>query len=86
MADHGARNLILLSRSEANGHEAQKLLQELRSQDVTVLTPRCDISDEAVLSRVLEECSQVLPPIKGCIQSTLVLKVCESLHRLDYIR
>ena len=75
MGDNGARNLILISRSTKRSDEAKELLEELKSRDITVLSPACDIADAAKLSRILQDCSTKLPPIKGCIQATLQLNV-----------
>ncbi|KAL9012268.1 MAG: hypothetical protein Q9173_002960 [Seirophora scorigena] len=73
MANRGAKNLILLSRSALHREDAQQLITELQRKGVRVETPACDIADEEALALVLASCSQKLPPIKGCIQSTLAL-------------
>lgn len=75
MANRGAKNLILLSRSALHREDAQQLITELQRKGVRVETPACDIADEEALALVLASCSQKLPPIKGCIQSTLALNV-----------
>ncbi|RWA08359.1 hypothetical protein EKO27_g6749 [Xylaria grammica] len=63
MADRGAKYLIILSRSGATSQVAIELVSELRAKNVHVLTPRCDIST-----------TPNLPPIKGCINATMVLQ------------
>ncbi|KAL8961754.1 MAG: hypothetical protein Q9193_001734 [Seirophora villosa] len=73
MANRGAKNLILLSRSALHKEDAQQLITELQRKGVRVETPACDIADEEALALVLASCSQKLPPIKGCIQSTMAL-------------
>lgn len=72
---NGARNLILLSRSGATSSEAKILVEELKMKSVNVQTPACDISDPSALDLVLEACRLSLPPIAGCIQSSMVLRV-----------
>ncbi|KAI9162660.1 reducing type I polyketide synthase [Paramyrothecium foliicola] len=73
-ADRGARNLILLSRSGSESTQASNLIQELSDKGVTVATPVCDISDAMVVSSVIAECLQSMPPIRGCIQSAMLLR------------
>ncbi len=75
MVDRSARNFILLSRSGAKSNEAIDLIEEMRSRGVSIVAPPCDVSDEAAVSTILEECKRTLPPVKGCIQASMVLKV-----------
>jgi NADP-dependent 3-hydroxy acid dehydrogenase YdfG/acyl carrier protein len=74
MASKGAKNLVLLSRSGASSPSAQNLVQELRNKGVRVEAFACDVSNASRLSEVLSSISQTLPPIKGCIQGTMVLR------------
>lgn len=76
LVQHGAENLLLLSRSGASGDNAIVFLDELRATGVNVATPICDISNEQSLATVLAEYSVKMPPIKGCIQASMVLQVC----------
>ncbi|QSZ30469.1 hypothetical protein DSL72_000023 [Monilinia vaccinii-corymbosi] len=73
-ARRGAKNLILLSRSGAKSQEAIKLVQELTSQGVHVETPCCDVSDADSVAAVISHYTEVMPPIKGCVQCSMVLK------------
>lgn len=75
MRRRGAMNLVLLSRSGDSNNETRPFLQELRAGGATVIAPPCDITDESRLAFVLEECNKTMPPIKGCIQASMVLKV-----------
>jgi hypothetical protein len=75
MANKGARNLILLSRSGPVTKTAIQLLEKLKRLGVRVEAPKCDVSSSEELSHVLFECSKILPPIKGCIQGAMVLQV-----------
>ena len=74
MVQRGARYLILLSRSGPGSSAAQNLLSELIARGMKVATPRCDVSSVDSLSEALSICADV-PPIKGCIQGTMVLQV-----------
>ena len=75
MVSRGARYLILLSRSRPKSDAAKALLSELQSQGVHVEAPACDISQADALGLVLEQCTKTMPPIKGCVQGTMVLRV-----------
>lgn len=75
LARHGARYLILLSRSGPIREEAKDLLSELAKMGICVEAPSCDISNEISLTSTLADCSASLPPIRGCIQASMVLKV-----------
>ncbi|KAL2793731.1 polyketide synthase [Aspergillus keveii] len=73
LVDRGARNLILLSRSGSQNVYAGVTTKDLQEKGATVLTPACDITDRAGLASTLESCSWTMPPIKGCIQASMVV-------------
>lgn len=75
MVSRGAKNLILLSRFGPRNDASKLLVTELESQGVRVLSPSCDVSDKEKLAAVLEDCAKHAPPIKGCIQGSMILKV-----------
>ncbi|RAK93462.1 putative polyketide synthase [Aspergillus costaricaensis CBS 115574] len=74
MVSRGARYLILLSRFGPKTAEAYKVIHELREQGATVAAPQVDVGDLSKLKQVLAELSGTMPPIRGCIQGTLVLR------------
>lgn len=76
MVSQGAKHLILLSRAGTARPEAQVLVHELRQQGAVIEAPVCDVTDSAALGAVLELARKKMPPIKGCIQGSMVLKVC----------
>jgi hypothetical protein len=55
------------------------LLRDLAAQDAHVATPACDITNKSLLEAVLCNCALTMPPVKGCIQASMVLKVSLSL-------
>lgn len=72
----GAKNLLLLSRSGPQGKEgAIALLNEMRENRIHVECPVCDIADARALPSVLRQYSETMPPIKGCFQASMVLRV-----------
>lgn len=74
MAARNARNLILLSRSGARGDNAIALVEELTRKGVRVEAPACNITNIEAVQRVLGDPTG-LPPIKGCIQASMVARV-----------
>ncbi|KAK1975195.1 beta-ketoacyl synthase domain-containing protein [Colletotrichum cereale] len=74
MASRGAKNLILLSRRGAVDKPAIDLVNELKSVCDNVVTPACDVTDKNALRHIVNELSTGLPPIKGCIQGSMVLQ------------
>lgn len=81
MVGRGARNLILLSRSGARGTAAKALINELSVQGICVTAPAVDISNLNELKNEIEKLKGRMPPIRGCIQATVALRVRHtSLH------
>jgi NAD(P)-dependent dehydrogenase (short-subunit alcohol dehydrogenase family)/acyl carrier protein len=74
LADHGARHLLLLSRSGGQTEKGKDLIHQLEEKGVKVLAPMCDVSDELSVKNALLECRSRMPPIKGCIQAAMILK------------
>lgn len=75
MVRRGAKYLILLSRSGSTRDTAKELLSELEAEGVQVAAPQCDVTSAEALKQVLDDCSKTMPPVKGCIQGSMVLKV-----------
>ena len=75
MIDRGAKNLILLSRSGPRTDAVRQMLADMADKRVHVETPRCDVTDISAVKAVLLQCSKTVPPIKGCIQASMVLNV-----------
>lgn len=74
LVDRGARYLILLARSGVRTQEAKDFVEDLTRRGVRVAAPPCDISDATALQSALYECSRDMPPIRGAIQATMVLR------------
>ena len=81
--DRGARHLILISRSGVSKPEAKALLAELENKGVHVQGLACDVGDADRLRGLVDECAQKMPPVAGCIQATMVMKVRPSLCLLS---
>ncbi|KAI5926535.1 polyketide synthase [Camillea tinctor] len=74
MVSRGARNLILLSRRGHLNDAAKELVAELKPLCDNIATPMCDVADRESLQRAIDVCLTYMPPIKGCVQGSLVLK------------
>ncbi|KAF7595543.1 hypothetical protein BBP40_005578 [Aspergillus hancockii] len=74
MAARGARYLVLLGRSGAKTQAAFELIEELEAQGVRVTAPACDVIDTASVTQVMQEIQRTMPPIKGCVQGSMVLR------------
>lgn len=87
MSDRGAKNLVLISRSGPTSEEASRCILELQAQGVRVETPLCDIANFESLELILKNIRGKMPPIKGCIQSAMVLRssVFENMTYADWI-
>ena len=75
MVSRGVRNLILLSRSGAQSETAIALIEELKANGAHVEAPACDVTKADMLKTVLESCAETMPPVKGVIQGSMVLRV-----------
>jgi hypothetical protein len=75
MVARGARNLIFLSRTGNITNPVQDMVIELESKGCRIHIYTCDVTDRARLVEVIKECKATLPPIKGCIQGAMILKV-----------
>ncbi|RHZ46589.1 uncharacterized protein CDV56_102872 [Aspergillus thermomutatus] len=87
MADQGARNVIILSRSAGRSEQAAALVDELSQVGCRVKAVSCDVSSESGLADSLRQCQENgLPPIRGVIQGAMVLKdtLLERMTLADY--
>ncbi|KAK3936681.1 lovastatin diketide synthase LovF [Diplogelasinospora grovesii] len=77
MVEHGARNLVILSRSAGTQQKINELLSEIGDvgKDVRVKAIGCDISDLAQLQNAMKQCwDEGIPPIKGVIHGGMELR------------
>ncbi|WP_238372611.1 type I polyketide synthase [Heliomarina baculiformis] len=72
LAESGARNLILISRSGETA-DAKLEIDKLRGLGVTVLTRGVDVADKDAMAEVITEAQQKMPPLRGIIHAAGVL-------------
>ncbi|KAI0596521.1 hypothetical protein F4775DRAFT_594205 [Biscogniauxia sp. FL1348] len=77
MVEHGARNIVLLSRSGAEGNmKAQELVQECKAKGAVVKLCKCDTRDAAAVAQVFHDIREKhnMPPIRGIINGAMILR------------
>ncbi|KAJ5671786.1 Acyl transferase/acyl hydrolase/lysophospholipase [Penicillium longicatenatum] len=74
MADRGAKNLIIPSRTGAASKAAAEIFNQLTSRGIRIVAHKCDVSSSTSFSQMVVECAQTMPPIKGCINAAMVLQ------------
>ncbi|EHL00639.1 putative Phthiocerol synthesis polyketide synthase type I PpsC [Glarea lozoyensis 74030] len=52
------------------------MVPELKEQGVSVEVPAVDIANHELLKTTIEDLQKTMPPIKGCVQSSMVLADC----------
>jgi acyl transferase domain-containing protein/acyl carrier protein len=72
MVERGARQLILLGRSEPNA-EARAAVESLTSLGARVVTARADVADGQQLARALAEAREELSPLRGVVHAAGLL-------------
>ena len=73
LAQQGAENLVLVSRSGAASSEAQRAVAALEEQGVNVVSIAADVSAEADVEAMMARIDQELPPLRGVVHSAAVL-------------
>ncbi|PNS14519.1 2-alkenal reductase (NADP(+)-dependent) [Sphaceloma murrayae] len=74
LADHGARNIVLLSRSTDVTGKAVATMDYLKSLDVNVKIIPCDVTNRSNVQRALDIVKSDMPPIKGAVLGAMVLR------------
>ncbi|KAK1777236.1 acyl transferase domain-containing protein [Copromyces sp. CBS 386.78] len=86
MAEHGARNIVLLSRSGGGKDMVEQLEKEISCPDVNIRVKKCDASDERQVRELVKDCARELPSICGVIHAAMVLRdvLLESMSFSDF--
>lgn len=73
LAEHGARHLLLVSRSGPSAPNAAEAAAAIEAAGARALVRACDIEDREAVSRLMRECGTDLPPLAGVVHSAMVL-------------
>ena len=83
LANHGAKNILVLSRRNLGQKERNDLEEKLSSSGAIVRIETCNIAKLNETQDVAARCLRSMPPVKGVIQAAMVLQVrsfpCHSL-------
>lgn len=72
----GAANILLLTRSGAKSDpNRSRMVMELERNGVNLQSRVCDITDIASLREAVQSVSKTMPPIRGCFQAAMVIRV-----------
>ncbi|MFV0383185.1 SDR family NAD(P)-dependent oxidoreductase [Paracoccus sp. (in: a-proteobacteria)] len=82
LADHGARHLVLASRSGANTDDKRAFVAELEAMGIRVATPCIDLSDSQRVAGLIDEIGKGSAPLKGVFHTAAVIED-EDLATLD---
>ncbi|KAK2007214.1 polyketide synthase [Colletotrichum eremochloae] len=74
MVQQGARNLIVTSRKGPVDESGKALVADLQKSGINIATPCCDITDKKALEEVITSALSNMPPVRGCIQASTVLR------------
>lgn len=74
LAELGARNLVILSRSGPKTAEAGRFVERFEKNGGRLFAPLVDIGDQSALNRVFEEGRKIWPPLRGMIHCAAVLE------------
>ena len=76
------KHIIVISRSGMKGKNASSLISELTSLDVKLVAYACDIGNLHQLEQTLSRCAKKIPPVRGVIQSAIIIEVRFSFQNL----
>lgn len=74
MAAKGAKTIVLISRSGSVTGKVKELVDELAALDVKVIVRRCNVVSKSEVDALVDGL-QDLPPIRGVVHGTMVLRV-----------
>jgi NAD(P)-dependent dehydrogenase (short-subunit alcohol dehydrogenase family)/acyl carrier protein len=73
LAEKGARNLVLISRSGPVAEEAKVAIARLNRAGVRIHAASCDVTDKKALAALLAEIAVTLPPLKGIVHAATII-------------
>lgn len=76
MANKGAKNIVLSSRSGKLTDKLEKLTNDLAAQGTKIVVHPCDVSDAASVEKLIKKDMAELPAVRGVVHAPMVLKVC----------
>lgn len=75
MTDNGVKNIIFANRSGMKSQEAKVLIDTLKERGCKATVYSCDVSKAEDVESMMVQSTKDMPPVKGVIQSAMVLRV-----------
>lgn len=82
MTEHGARNIVLLSRSGPRGEASASTICTLQKAGFNIVDARGDVTRQADVQRVIDDIQTDMPPLRGVVHGAMVLDD-EFMAKLD---
>ncbi|KAK7994631.1 polyketide synthase [Apiospora marii] len=74
MVAHGARHVVLVSRSGGNDKKVRKVVREAAQQHgASVVVKTCDVASEEAVRSLVSECNATMPAVCGVVHAAMVL-------------
>lgn len=75
MSTKGAKHIVLVSRHAVINDKMQALIDSLAPSGVEILLKACDVSSQQSVEALIHEEMKNLPPVRGVVHGTMVLRV-----------
>lgn len=75
MSTKGAKHIVLVSRHAVINDKVQALIDSLAPSGVEILLKACDVSSQQSVEALISEEMKNLPPVRGVVHGTMVLRV-----------
>lgn len=86
MINHGARTIVLLSRSGTGNSKVAQFIAETREQ-ANIVVKACDVASKNQVDALIKDITSTLPPIAGIVHSAMVLHdgMLENMTHADFV-
>lgn len=86
MAENGAKQLVLISRSGGDRPTVQDLVEKLQGKGCRAVVCACNMSSRRSVEDILEPALKALPGVAGAVYGAMVLRVSctDSSHLNSY--
>lgn len=78
MVAKGARTIVLVSRSGSMSGRVKELADEVATVGAKIIVRRCNVVNKAEVDELINSGLSDLPPVRGVVHGTMVLRVCRS--------
>lgn len=84
MSDRGARVIVLASRSGSMTEKLKSLAAQLAPRETQIIVKKCDVSSKPDIENLVNIELQDLPPVRGIVLATMVLRVSKLVKSHEY--